>query len=105
MLRPVHSERPHAAQRACPREGTHRAPGVGRLDARAVGPRAARRWAGQRSRGPRRGTVGRGGAVAGGDRLGRGRTPQAGRDRRRAASGGLTGSAPGRDHSERTPGS
>ena len=84
-----------ADDRARPREGTYRAPGVGRFDAPAVGPRAACRRAGKRSRDPCRGAVGRRRALSSGDRLGRDRTPQTGRDpaRRRVPSTGcLTGS-------------
>ena len=64
-----------------------------------MGPRAACRRAGKRSGDPRRGAVGRRRAVAGGDRLGRGRTPQAGGDRPRGRapctrlSGRLSGAA------------
>ena len=66
--RPARGEPADPAHRTCPREGTHRAPRVGRPDAAAVGPRAACRRAGKRSRHPRRGAVGRRRAVTGGDR-------------------------------------
>ena len=99
--RPAHGEREYAeaADRARPREGTYRAPGVGRFDAPLVGPRPARRRAGKRRRDPRRGAVGRRRAVSGDDRLGRDRTPQTRRDPARGhapSASCLTGSPPRR---------
>lgn len=91
MLRWAHGEQADAAHRARAPQGRHRAARIGRLGARAVGPRAARRRAGQRSRGPGRGAVGRRRAVAGGDRL-------ASRARPRAAIWSRSGARAGSLH-------